>query len=176
MPGPHNAAMQPSSAPLRFKDPRRTKYHVISTALVQCPACEKIAHVVTPPDLAGAHDADIFAPKRLVCRACGLTKEWRGRRLGLHRDRYAVATDPYFDVRLWLQTETRHGRVWAYNLEHLDLLKRFVGASLREGVPWDDHGRKMTVVARLPAWMQQAKNRDDVLRAIRRIHASLLDT
>ncbi|MFE2867883.1 hypothetical protein [Embleya sp. NPDC059259] len=47
-------------------------------------------------------------------------------------------------------------------------------ASLREGIPWRDHGRKMTVVARLPAWMQQARNREEVLRAIARIHASLL--
>ncbi len=41
------------------------------------------------------------------------------------------------------------------------------------GIPWHDHGRKMTVVGRLPAWMKQARNRDEVLRAIARIHASL---
>jgi hypothetical protein len=105
-----------------------------------------------------------------------MAKEWSRGGVALHRDRHAPATDPYFDVRLWLQTETRHGWVWAYNLEHLDLIKRFVQAPLREGIPWHDHGRKMTVVARLPAWMQQAKNRDEVLRAIARIHASLLRT
>lgn len=44
----------------------------------------------------------------------------------------------------------------------------------REGIPRHDHGRKMTVVARLPVWMQQAKSRDEALRAIARIHASLL--
>ncbi|MFD8996428.1 hypothetical protein [Streptomyces abikoensis] len=47
-------------------------------------------------------------------------------------------------------------------------------APLREGFAWHDHGRKKTVVACLPAWMQQAKNRDEVLRAITRIRASLL--
>lgn len=103
-----------------------------------------------------------------------MAKEWSGGGVALHRDRHAPATDPYFHVRLRLQTETRHGWVWAYNLEHLDLLRRFVQAPLREGIPWHDHGRRMTVVARLPAWMQQAKNRDEVLRAIARIHASLL--
>ncbi|WP_078949048.1 hypothetical protein [Streptomyces mutabilis] len=96
--------------------------------------------------------------------------------MALHRDRHAPATDPYFDVRLRLQTETRHGWVWAYNLEHLELIKRFVQAPLRESIPRHDHGRRMTVVARLPSWMQQAKNRDEVLRAITRIHASLLRT
>ncbi|MFC4516689.1 hypothetical protein [Streptomyces ehimensis] len=94
--------------------------------------------------------------------------------MAFHRDRYGPATDPYFGLRLWLQTETRHGRLWAYNVEHLALIKRFVEAPLREGIAWHDHGRKMTAVARLPAWMQQAKNRDEVLRAIARIHASLL--
>ncbi|MFJ3206226.1 hypothetical protein [Streptomyces sp. NPDC086989] len=94
--------------------------------------------------------------------------------MALHRDPHEWAADPYFGARLGLQTETRHGWVWAYNLEHLDLIKRFVQASLREGIPWHDHGRKMTVVARLPAWIQRAKNRDEVLWAIARIHASLL--
>ncbi|GAA2333326.1 hypothetical protein OKJ48_23860 [Streptomyces kunmingensis] len=94
--------------------------------------------------------------------------------MALHRNSREPATDPYFGARLWLQTETRRGWVWAYNLEHLEVIKRFVQASLREGIPWHDHGRKMTVVARLPAWMQQAKNRDEVLRAVARIHTSLL--
>jgi hypothetical protein len=75
--------------------------------------------------------------------------------------------------RLWLQTETRHGAVWAYNLEHLNLLGRFVAASLRERDPWYEHGRKMTCVARLPAWIKSAKNRTEVLRAVDRIRASV---
>jgi hypothetical protein len=58
--------------------------------------------------------------------------------MALHRDRDASATDPYLGVRLWLQTETRHGWVWAYILEHLDLIRRFVQAPLREGIPWHD--------------------------------------
>ena len=64
--------------------------------------------------------------------------------------------------------------MWAYNLEPLDLLRRFVAASLRERPPWYEHGRKMTYVARLPAWIKRAKNRDEVLRAIDRIRASVV--
>ena len=160
----------------RFRDPRSTKYDFLQSVLVRCPDCDKVAHVGTAPDPAGVRDQGIFVPRRLVCRNCGTAKESRRGGLTLHRDPYGSARDPYFGVRLWLQTETRHGWVWAYNLEHLDLIRRFVQAPLREGIPWHDHGRKMTVVARLPAWMQQAKNRDEVLRAIARIHASLLRT
>lgn len=93
--------------------------------------------------------------------------------MALYRGRGGPATDPYFGVRLWLQAQTRHGWIWAYGPEHLDLIRRFVRAPLREGFPRHDHGRRMTVVARLPAWMQRAKNRDEVLRAIARIQASL---
>ncbi|MFJ6659837.1 hypothetical protein ACIQNG_26320 [Streptomyces sp. NPDC091377] len=168
--------MSPISPHRRFRDPRCTKYDFLASVLVRCPGCEKVAHVVAGPGAAGVHGPDLFALRRLVCPNCGVAKERSRAGVVLHRDRHEPATDPYFGVRLWLQSETRHGWVWAYSLEHLDLIKRFVQASLREGIPWHDHGRKMTVVARLPAWMQQAKNRDEVLRAIARIHASPLRT
>jgi hypothetical protein len=77
-------------------------------------------------------------------------------------------------VQLWLQLEIRHGWLWAYNLDHLDLLQRYVQAPLRERAPWYDTGQKMTLVARLPAWIKRAKNRDEILRAVSRIHASLV--
>lgn len=86
----------------------------------------------------------------------------------------APPVDPYFRLPLWLQTQTRHGRLWAYNLEHLDQIRRFVAADLRERAPWYDTGQKMTLVARLPVWIKRAKNRGEVLRAIDRVRASLL--
>jgi hypothetical protein len=52
-------------------------------------------------------------------------------------------------------------------------IRRFVQTSLRERAPWYDTGQKMTLVARLPAWIKRAKNRDEILRAVARIHASL---
>lgn len=165
--------MSPISPPQRFRDPRSTEYDFLASVLVRCPGCEKVAHILAGPGGEG-QDPGLFAPRRLVCRNCGMAKKWSRGTVALHRDRCEPASDPYFDVRLWLQTETRHGWVWAYNLEHLDLIRRFVQAPLREGIPWHDHGRKMTLVARLPSWMQQAKNRGEVLRAIARIHASLL--
>ncbi|MFS4103251.1 hypothetical protein [Streptomyces sp. PD-S100-1] len=84
------------------------------------------------------------------------------------------ATDPYFGLPLWLQAETRHGWLWAYNLEHLDLIRRFDRAALRERASWYDTGQRMTLVARLPAWVKRAKNRHEILRAVSRSHASLV--
>jgi len=94
----------------------------------------------------------------------------------LSRGTAQPASDPYFGSPLWLQIETRHGWLWAYNLEHLDLIRRFVQAPLRERAPWYDTGQKMTLVARLPAWIKRAKNRDEILRAVSRARASLVST
>jgi hypothetical protein len=69
--------------------------------------------------------------------------------------------------------ETRHGWLCAYNLEHLNLIRRFVQAPLRERASWHEPVHKMTVIARLPAWIKRARNRAEVLRAIERIRASL---
>ncbi|MFC8088867.1 hypothetical protein [Streptomyces sp. NPDC057301] len=150
------------SAPVRFRDPLIELYQFSGSVLVRCPRCEGIAHyerrsTVTPDAHGTTHPQ-----RRLVCRSCGLAQ------LSCRADGRCARPD------LWLQTETRHGVVWAYNLGHLDLLRRFVAASLRERPPWYEHGRKMTYIGRLPAWIKRAKNRDEVLRAIDRLRASVV--
>jgi hypothetical protein len=99
----------------------------------------------------------------------------RKRCAAFQRSTAARATDPYFNLPLRLQITTRHGWLWAYNLEHLDLIRRYVQASLRERAPWYDSGHKMTLVARLPRWITSAKHRDEVLRAIDKLRISLVD-
>ncbi|MFF9172437.1 MULTISPECIES: hypothetical protein [unclassified Streptomyces] len=158
----------------RFRDPRSTEYDFLSLILVRCPSCEKPARVVPEPADSAPGGRVLFQPRRLVCRACGLSRVWSGRLVTLPAGTAKPATDPYFGAPLLLQVETRHGWLWAYNPEHLDLIRRFVQASLRERAPWYDTGQKMTVVARLPAWVKRAKNRDEIVRAVSRIHASLV--
>ncbi|WP_454319747.1 hypothetical protein [Streptomyces phaeoluteigriseus] len=135
-------------APVRFRDPATVLADHAAPALVRCPRCARLAHYERRAGCTPEH--------RLVCRSCGLSR---------------LSGTP----ALWLETRTRHGEVWAYNLEHLDLLRRFVAASLRERAPWYEHGRKMTYVARLPAWIKSAKNRAEVLRAIDRMRASVTE-
>ncbi|GHB31956.1 hypothetical protein GCM10010377_22760 [Streptomyces viridiviolaceus] len=162
-----------SPAPVRFRDPLSTLDDFTGSVLVRCPRCDRIARVQAVADTdAGAGHA-LFAPRRLVCRACGHARTWRGRSVMFSGSSLAVARDPYFRLPLWLQTDTRHGRLWAYDLPQLTLLRQFAAASLRERRPWHEHGRKMTYVARLPAWVKSAKNRDEVLRAVDRMRASV---
>ncbi|WP_030691123.1 hypothetical protein [Streptomyces globisporus] len=157
----------------RFRDPRSTQYDFISSIMVRCPGCAKAARVIPAPEEDSAPGGPVlFRPRRLVCRGCGLSRVWSGRAVTFSHGTAHPATDPYFGMPLWLQVETRHGWLWAYDLEHLDLIRRFVQASLRERAPWYDTGQKMTLVARLPVWIKRAKNRDEILRAVSRIHAS----
>ncbi|MET8962027.1 hypothetical protein ACWEQ2_31995 [Streptomyces sp. NPDC004096] len=156
----------------RFRDPRSTEYDFISLIIVRCPGCEKAARVVPAPEDSDPGGRTLFGPRRLVCRGCGLSRVWNGCVVTPSSGTAQPATDPYFGLPLWLQHETRHGWLWAYNLEHLDLIRRFVQASLRERAPWYDTGQKMTLVARLPAWIKRARNRDEILRVVSRIRTS----
>jgi hypothetical protein len=162
-----------SPAPLRFRDPLSSTYDFIDSVLVRCPRCARIAHVEVHPAAGDRTRRRMFAPRRLVCRACGHTRTWQGRSIVFSGGSRAPACDPYFRVPLWLQTETRHGWLWAYNLQQLDQLRGFVAASLRERAPSNEVGPRMTYVARLPAWIKSRRNRDEVLRAVDRIRASV---
>lgn len=160
-----------ASLPVRFRDPRSCAYDFINLIIVRCPGCAKAARVVPVPG--DSNERMLFRARRLVCHGCGLSREWAGRCVALPRGTAQPATDPYFGMPLWLQVETPHGWLWAYNLEHLDLIRRFVQAPLRERAHEHASQRKMTLVARLPAWVKRAKNRDEVLRAVSRIRASI---
>ncbi|MGW3094909.1 hypothetical protein ACWDCC_15805 [Streptomyces sp. NPDC001102] len=158
----------------RFRDPRSTEYDFISLIIVRCPGCQEAARVVPAPEDSDPGGRILFRPRRLICRGCGLSRVWSSRPVALPAGTAQPATDPYFGLPLWLQVETRHGWLWAYNPEHLDLIRRFVQAPLRERAPWYDTGQKMTLVARLPTWIKRAKHRDEILRAVSRIQASLV--
>jgi hypothetical protein len=76
------------------------------------------------------------------------------------------------ECELWLRSECCGDHViWAHNLEHLDYLERYVGAGLRERNPttWKSAGLSW----RLPGWMKEAGNRDELLRHFQRLRASL---
>ena len=79
------------------------------------------------------------------------------------------AIDPHFGQPLFFVDEGRHGRLWAYNLNHLNELRRYVEASLRERS--SDAGNK-SMASRLPAWIKSAKNRAAVLKRIERLAAA----
>jgi len=79
------------------------------------------------------------------------------------------AIDPFLGLRLALIENTRHGVVWVYGADHLDHLKRYISAQLREGTI-----SKWSYFSRLPTWIKAAKNREMVLKAIKKLEARLI--
>jgi hypothetical protein len=145
----------------RFRDTQEPLDSFIDEYLVICPQCGACACVV-PID---AQQSSLFAPRRVTCRTCGYTKDWREQAIG-----FGDEHDSYFGLPLWLQISVGDKILWAYNLRHLHLIEAFVRASLRERHADDNTGwRNKSVVSRLPAWIKAAKNRKEILKAIERL-------
>ena len=72
------------------------------------------------------------------------------------------ASDPLFNLPLWLQIEVKGHWLWAYNRRHLHDIKTYVQAKLRER----QSKGYTTMVERLPQFIKEAKNREAVLKGI----------
>ena len=90
--------------------------------------------------------------------------------LAWQSDRYTnQPVDPYFGFPLWLQSDCCGYTLWAYNPEHLQILKSYVSAKIR-----DQRKRgKWSMTSRLPQWVKDAKNRDELLKIIARLEKKL---
>jgi len=104
--------------------------------------------------------APVHPFRRLHCPGCGTMNvvplrwypaQWR-----------ATATDPFFGLPLWLQTSCAGKRLWAYNRAHVGILRRYVGAQLRERQP----NVNMSWATKLPSWIKLAKHRERVLKSL----------
>lgn len=137
---------------------------------VVCPSCARRA-LVTMTAKAIAPGLSVL-PARFTCTHCGAsrTQSLPPRAIASYALR-KDGRDPLFALPLWLTTDTRHGLLFAYNEEHLAALEAFVGATLRErhAMP-PTFLRNATMQSRLPRWIKLAANRDDVLRALARLH------
>jgi hypothetical protein len=158
----------------RFRDQQVTIWSFVLDAhgvLVRCPRCDLRATVISPPGI----NATLYSPRRLVCTACGhATDEPAKSRVRRGPQPTGIVRDPFFDHPLWLQTDCCGHVLWAYNRAHLDYLRSYIAADLRErSLPHPDGWhRRMTVAAKLPIWLKSAKNRTNVLRGIDRLRTS----
>ena len=98
------------------------------------------------------------------CTNCGETESYEPRNIEqqwLYKNDGAPS-DNYFGLPLWLTRNFRGNNLWAYNYKHLDYLKQYIAADLRE-----KNGRLgWTMVEKLPDWMKSAKNRDKLSKLI----------
>ena len=77
--------------------------------------------------------------------------------------------DPHFGMPLYLSQDCRFGPVWAYNERHLCELIYYVEAKLRVR----QGGGNKAMFSRLPKWMKLAKNREPVLKVLKRLGSQL---
>ena len=77
------------------------------------------------------------------------------------------ATDPHLGLTLWLQAQVGDDTFWAYNYEHLQVLKDYVAAKLREELVVT----KYSMTQKLPEFIMVAKNRERILKVIERLEA-----
>jgi hypothetical protein len=155
-----------------FSGNRKYLYEFSDLFLVHCPRCDRCARVVPfetkdeikPPNKGTAvYYKLVFAPHRLTCEYCGYVKEWTGKRIAPTEGR-----DWYFDCPLWLQGPCCGEVLWAFNPRHLQFLEDFVRADFRE-----TH-YNASLASRLPEGMKLGKNREEVLRCVKKVRDLLV--
>ncbi|WP_214842451.1 hypothetical protein [Exiguobacterium sp. s150] len=132
----------------RFQLESKTLVAFMYDIRVRCPQCEQRADIVMKESL------------RLSCLACGYGRVYTE---GVYRTG-GGAFDPFFRLSLYLQTNCCGHVLWAYNRDHLAYMRAYVEADIRTS-----DGENSSVESRLPKWMKQKHNREDVLRAIKRL-------
>lgn len=152
----------------------------IADIQVVCPKCKSQALVSGGQPYKDIHEYE--SDVQFSCSKCSYTvkyintpkfslftnsmgKEYKGRMLFLNE-----AYDPYFRFEVWYRAETKFGLLWAYNLSHLDLLESYVSSVIlsRNGM----ENQNNSVGSRLFQWVKDAKNREYLLRIIRKMKKS----
>jgi ribosomal protein S27E len=140
---------------------------VVTEVLARCPSCRTGIEVrrrrVSRPD---AQTRTI-----LRCPSCQQSTEYPVERWWPVPVGEAVEPfDPFLGLPLWHQTPCCGKVLWAYNPSHIEFLREYVSASLRERHPDSTHS--MRLARNLPAWALRATNRIKVLHAIASLEAA----
>lgn len=148
----------------RFSDHGELVYEFGDEFLVVCPRCAEKARVFAVEIDSEKLNEQLFAPRKLICFSCVYRNEWNGGQIGI-----GGGFDWYFRLPLWLETSCCGKTLWAYNEKHLEFIEDYVGAKLRERNPFVNK----SLASRLPTWIKQAKNRDEILKAIGKLREKL---
>lgn len=94
--------------------------------------------------------------------------------LSTEPDRYGKpdGRDPHFGMHLWLMDSGPHGALWVYNAAHLQTLRTYIAAMLRERTR---SAGNTSLISRLPAWMKAAKNRDGLTKRLAKLERQLTE-
>lgn len=126
-----------------------------------CDECGKAIEVIIPDQ------REKVLKITLPCPHCGTTRTYQPAHEVTHKkyEDQGPAHDPIFHLPLWFQAELRGNLFWAYNRKHLEEIKMYINAKLRERTTTIG----MTMVERLPQFIKEAKNRKPLSKLIERL-------
>jgi len=133
----------------KFKDNGELMSQFYTYRIVGCPKCK------CPVD---------FYNLRIVCIECGYSKSFES-----HEFWYQIEPKISVDIEDYLQISCCGNSLWAMNTEHLEFLEKYVEADLRERTP----NINKSLASRLPQWIKNSKNRDEILKCIKKLRKKL---
>ena len=138
---------------------------------VECPKCSGKA-VISVDD---PGKISMFSPRSLVCSKCTYRDRWAG---GSHSPMpNYIGKDNHFELPLWLQVPCGKNFLFAYNENYIAILESYIVAELRSREKNEDHGwSNQSALSRLPAWIKSRKNRDQVLKGLRKLRERASNT
>lgn len=142
----------------RFQDENLTKYDFYKEVLIVCPSCSKKATTVVDFEACEA---------KLFCTHCSYIKKTTTK--FNKNGSVEIAANRYFDTELWLQSSFKNDVFWAYNYKHLDYLESYICATLRE----HKDRTHFTLLEKLPKFYHEAKNRESLLKIIKKLKNKL---
>jgi hypothetical protein len=133
----------------RFRGKERTINDYSDRVLVVCPKCGTQSEL-----LVLIEDGNETGKKKLVCLSCG----------------YVSIHEGLESYRLWLEIDCKGHNLWALNERHLEHIEKYVRAKIREDCR-DESAiyKNKTLISRLPVWIKSAKNREEILKCIKRL-------
>jgi transcription elongation factor Elf1 len=102
----------------------------------------------------------------ISCEVCKKEKAYQPQWFRYKSDH---SKEPYYGLDVFLQIGVKNHTLWLYNSKHLQYVKDYIAASLRE----DDSRHKYSMITNLPQWIKSAKNRDLILKKLRKLEQTL---
>jgi len=108
---------------------------------------------------------------KITCPACQVVQTFEPEYLEYRvlSQNFGEGKDQYFGCELWLQSDFKGNVLWANNFEHLDYMKRYIQARLRER----NDRKGFTLVEKLPQFIKSAKNREALLKEIEKLERKI---
>lgn len=143
---------------------------------VVCPKCAK--HAVVTGEKANQYSVPDDNEIRCVCSHCGFISRFneiskstvftnsQGIDVKSNVLYFNSPCDPYFQFEVWYHIPTTYGSLWAYNLEHFQVIENFIADKLRSRNGLDPKNK--SIASRLPTWASNAKNREYLLKTIKK--------